>query len=217
MATSSSSFLRGPIIRRLWMAFMVLAAMAVGLMAAEPSNDEITKSDPPGDKERLGKARQTVVQMFATDFEQATSATKRQKLVRELLENAPRIKDDVEVRYAMLIEARDQAVAAGRVDLTEEAIDLLTKYYRLDPIALKTDALEQLSKKTRDAAVHRQIVSTAVSLAKSVAEDRRFDEANRLVLIALVSARKTKNAALIQQVNTTMLDIAAVKKRQKNK
>ncbi len=125
---------------------LILTLLAASSLAADRPKDKSERPDPPSNKERLEKARKTVVQMFQDDFDQATSPVKKQELARELLDNAPRIRDDSDIRYAILTEARDQAIGAGQTALAFEAIDLTAKYFRIDPIEEKTAVLEQLSR-----------------------------------------------------------------------
>jgi hypothetical protein len=196
------------------LAFVFLAA---SLFAAEPPKGDVERPDPPANTERLEKARQTVVQMFQKNFDKATNPAKKQELAQELFANAPRIKDDMEVRYAMLLEARDQAIAAEKTALALEAIDLTAKYFRVDPIEMKIAALEQLSKSVRDPVGRRDMTATALDLSKTAADENRFDDADRLAMLGMVSARKLHSPQLIRQANERMLEIMAAKKKAKTK
>ena len=195
--------------------WMILAFVATFAFAANRSTDEIERSDPPGIKQRIETARKTVVQMFQKDYDGATTPAKKQKLARELLDNAPRIKDDLEVRYVILTEAKDQAIAAGQTALTLEAVDLTNKYFRIEPIEWKTAALEQLSKSVHDPAGQREIAAAALALSKTASQDKRFDDAQHLAMLALVSARKSHSMQLIGQSNAALLEIMAAKKNAK--
>jgi hypothetical protein len=197
------------------MSWILLALLAASSLAADHPKNEPERSDPPRDKQLLEKARKTVLEMFQKDFDQATSPAKKKQLARELLENAPRIKEDLAVRYALLTEAKDQAIAAGQTALSLEAIDLTAKYFRVEPIAMKTAALEELSKSVRDPAGQRDIAVAALALCKTATEDNRFDDAQRLALVALIAARKSHSTQLVGQSNAALLEIMAAKKKAK--
>jgi hypothetical protein len=197
--------------------FLIVVLVAASSLAAETPKDEVERPDPPANKERLEKARQTVVQMFQKSFDKATTPAKKQELALELIANVPRIKDDVDVRYAMLLEARDQAIAAGKTGLAIEAIDLTAKNFRVDPIEMKIAALEQLSKSVRDPVGRRDMTATALDLSKTAADENRFDDADRLVMLGMVSAQKMHSPQLIRQANERMLEIMAAKKKAKTK
>jgi hypothetical protein len=195
-----------------WMISLLIAATS---FADEQSQKESERPNPPSDKQRLEKAHQTVVQMFPKDFDQATSPAKKKKLARQLLDNAPRIKEDAEVRYALLVEAKGQAIAAGQIALALEAIDITAKYFRIDSIDSKTAALEELSRTVRESTGQREIAMAALELSKESSADDRFDNAHRLGMLALVSARKSHSMQLIRQAQETLLEINAAKKKAK--
>ncbi|MCC6125225.1 MAG: hypothetical protein IT426_09705 [Pirellulales bacterium] len=199
---------------RLIVSFLMLLAAAGGSSdAADRSKETIERAEPPGNKERLEKARQTVVRMFQKSYDEASTPAKKQKLARELLDNVPRIANNLEVRYALLIEAREQATAAGHLPTALEAIDLAAKYFRVDAIGLKTAALEKLSRSARDAAQQRDVAAAALALCRAALKDDRFDDAHRLAMLALVSARKSRSTLLIGQCNAAQLEIMKAKKQ----
>jgi hypothetical protein len=195
--------------------FLLLTLIAAPSLAADRPQDAKERFDPPQNKEQLEKARQTVVQMFQKDFEGAKSPAKKQALARQLLDNVPRIKDDVQLRYAMLTEAKDQALATGQIALAFEAIDLTAKQYRIEPLEGKIAALEQLAKTARDAPSQRNLASAALALSEKAIAASRFDDAQRLAMLALVSARKAHSTQLIRQANGALLEIMAAKKKAK--
>jgi hypothetical protein len=192
---------------------LFLSALAASAIAADGKNGEIERLEPPTDKQQLEKARQTIIQLFKKEYDLAVSPAKKQELARTLLENAPRIKDDSEVRYVMLTEAKDYAISSDQIVLTGESIDQLAKYYRLDPIELKIAAFERISKTARGATIHRDIATGALELSKSALQDHRLDDAKRLALLALVSARKSQSMQLIRQCNAALLEIDAARKK----
>jgi hypothetical protein len=195
--------------------WMLLATAGGSSVAADRPKDAIERADPPGNKERVEKARKTVVRLFQKSYDEASTPAKKEKLARELLENVPRIADNEEVRYAMLIEAREQAIAAGHVPTSLEAIDLAAKHFRVDTIDLKTAALEKLSQSARDAAHHRDVAAAALALGKTALKDERFDDAHRLAMLALVAARKSRSILLIEQCNAALLEVMRAKRGKK--
>jgi hypothetical protein len=197
--------------------FLLFSILGASSFADKSSKGKLERPDPPASKEEVAKARQTVAQMFQKSFDKATTPAKRQELAQELLANVPRIKDDANVRYAMLLEARAQAIAAGKTALSLEAIDLTAKYFRVDLIDMKITALEQLLKSVREPAGQREITGAALALSKTAADENRFENADRLVMLAMVSARKLHSPQLIREANERMLEIMAAKKKAKTK
>ena len=195
----------------------LIAALSLSfvLVAADRAKDkdDVDRPDPPTER-RLETARKTVLKMFQDDFDQAATPAQKRKLARELLD-APRIKDDLDVRCALLTAAKEQAIAAGQTGLSIEAIDLMAEYFHVDPIDMKIATLEQLSKKTRDAAGLREIATAALTVSKAASKANRFDDAERIAMVALVAARKSHSMQLIEQCNTTLLEITAAKKKAK--
>ena len=133
--------------------------------------------------------------MFPKEFAQAETPAKKQELARTLLDNASRIKADAEVRYVMLTEAETLAVAAGQVTLASESAEQLAKHFDVDAITAKADALEQLAKSARSAAVHRDVVAAALETAKTAYQASRFEDSERLALLAPASARRAEHGA----------------------
>lgn len=133
--------------------------------------------------------------------EAATTPAAKARLARKLLESARKQKQPIDLRLRWVDEARQLAVEAGEVALVLACIEFQSQYRRLDRWLEVIAAFDEMATST-DIAVHREIAPAAIKLAAEATKERRFREADRLLDIALESARKCGSRTLIQEALT---------------
>ena len=121
----------------------------------------------PTDKAKLEKAEQDLQEKFRTDYDHANTALGKVELAGKLLESSKADSLDPDHRYVMLRDARDMAIAAGKSGLACEGIERMGDSFKIDPLAHKIIALEQIIKKNRSQASQKEAYEVIEKLIPS--------------------------------------------------
>ncbi len=126
------------------MSSAVLAGAIFITSAAAQDSDPPARAKPPA-ADALGKAIVDVRSVFKSLYANKTLAG-RKALTKKLLEDAQTLANDPVSRYAMLLEARDVSIEAGDVETAVMAIAAIEEHYEADPLALRLELVDGLSK-----------------------------------------------------------------------
>ena len=180
------------------------AATASGSPAAQ-------KTAATPDPQKLQQAEQTVREKYQAEYAQATSIAGKARLAKRLLGAVATTGDDSDLRFVLLREARDLAVAAGDCESAMPAIDQMAALYRVDSLAMKTAALAEAVENARGASAQKTIAQNALELTGQAVEARRLDEASKLAEVANSAARKSNNRPLMQQALLVVRQVEALR------
>jgi hypothetical protein len=168
---------------------------------------EVAKTDAPTDAAALRQAEQAVRSDFEIDYNLASSVGGKLKLSEKLAAAADRADVPAEKRFVMLRDARDYALAAGKPAAACEVIDRLAQCFTVDPLELKTAAMEQAAKMVRTSSGGKEAAECVLTLVDQAVQARRWDEAGRLAAVAVSTAQKSRNAALIHSAREAKLKV----------
>jgi hypothetical protein len=157
------------------------------------------RTAPPTDQRKLQDAERAVQERFQADYAEATGIAAKARLATKLLTAAQATTDDVELRFVLLREARDAAIAAGDSELALQAIDRITMFHQIDALAMKVAALGDSAKNARGLDSQKAIARAAMKLATEALEAKRLKEAGELGEVALSAARASKSRPLMEQ------------------
>ena len=160
---------------------------------------KVQKTAPPADGARLGQAKELVRQTYKKEYDGANTAVDRFQLARKLLEDAPGTDDNPEARYVMFCEARDLAIAAGKATVACEAIDGMARFYTVDSLTLKREALTEAAEAAKTLSGHKEVAQSGLALIQPAVEAKRLDEAGRLAKLAVEAAKKARSAPMIKE------------------
>ncbi|MDW8036747.1 MAG: hypothetical protein RMI90_01770 [Thermoguttaceae bacterium] len=160
--------------------------------ADEPSPPTARASLPP--QPDVQKALQLLEEVYKEDMAAAKTAEKKRALAGRLLADAQEAQNPAE-QVALLQAARQWAVQAADVGFALRCVDALAERFQVDPLAIKTETLEALSKSGIGASP-LDVAEAAEPLVEEALEQDKYDLAVRLSRLALAAARKTKNAEL---------------------
>ncbi len=172
-----------------------------------PEKSPVAGAELPSDPAELRKAEQLVRERFELDRNLASSASGKLKLAEKLATAAEEAELPAAVRFVMLREARDYALAAGKPAAACEVIDRVAEHFSVDVLEWKIEALEQSAKAARTATGSKETAECALKVAEEAFRARRLDEAERLAAIALATAQRTKSVSLLQKVREAKLEI----------
>ena len=177
----------------------------------------IVRVDPPSD-DKIKEFAATFRDTFKGDYAKKTSAD-RQALAEKLLQLAVEEKNDPAARYALCVEVRDMAAAAGKWSIVADALELIESHYKVDVLPQKEAALQVLVKSSPNKESTIEATEAALQgLRDAVAADQ-LPLANGFLNIAAASLNKAQSvphSSLVRKAETELKAIGqeadAVKK-----
>jgi hypothetical protein len=158
------------------------------------------------------KARKLVREVFEEDFKNAQEPAARVKLAAELLQQGRDTKDDLALRYVLLVEGRDLAARGGDAALAFIAIDEIGKTFALDPLASKAAALKLAVEATDSKETGKALLELALPLIGEALDADSYPAARVLGEVAEAAARKAKSPSLVLDAQKRQGEIAAAEK-----
>ena len=125
----------------------------------------------------------------------------RLELARNLLKNANEEEISPSMRFVLLSEARDLAAEAGDVSIAFTAIDTLDVAFEIDPIPMKTAALDSARKRARSPDQFRALTEGYLKAAEGELKADRYAAARGAASSAASCARRTGDPSLVEQAN----------------
>jgi hypothetical protein len=175
--------------------------------ARKPEKPKAAQGDPPTDPAELRKAEQAVRAQFEVDYNLVSSVSGKLSLSERLTTAAASADVPAEQRFVMLRDARDFALAAGKPGMACGVIDRLAEQFTVDALELKTTAVEQAAKMVRTASASKEAAECALTLADEALRARRWGEAARLATVAVSTAQRARNAALVKSAREAKLKV----------
>jgi len=129
-----------------------------------------------------------------------------------LLTDGLNTNDDTTGRFVLLEMARDLAVANGDIETALRALEQTEVAYNVDSLAVKTEALNSLAGTVRTREQHSVMVSTLGPLVTEAIAADRYKLAKQLSTLALMSARKARDIAVLRQAVSQLSDVEALEK-----
>jgi hypothetical protein len=144
------------------------------------------------------KSETTIRQVFQNEYAKASRPGDKQALSRKLLRKAKDTDDDPIHRFVLLREARDIATEVGAIGTAMEAIDGIAKWYEVDALQMKTDALTKIVKVPRPTESMAAHALTIVTLLDDAIAADQYELAKRLAPLILSVAQKTTNNEFVK-------------------
>ncbi|WP_439621892.1 family 16 glycoside hydrolase [Gemmata sp.] len=173
-----------------------------------PVPDE--KSPAPPDAEAQARAEKVVKDVYKADYAKARLPADRAALAEKLLALALETRDDPAARFVLFREARDLAAEGGAVPAALDAIDAAAKFFDINPLAMKADALA-LAARTAPIPARKTAAETALSLSDDAVAADNYEVANRLAALAGATGRANNLGTLVQQAGMRSKEVAEVK------
>ncbi len=153
----------------------------------------------PGD-DAVARSAGQVREIFGDEIKQAKKSADKVALAERLLAQSASAQDDVE-QYALLVEARRLAIAAGAPALAVRVIEQTQTRFELDGAQEAANCLEQLlhDKEKLSATARKELAETADSLTEESLRRNDFSHAQRLLALAVQAVRKANDPPLARQ------------------
>jgi curved DNA-binding protein CbpA len=160
---------------------------------------------PPA--EQVAAAREQVRKNFRVELFDATTPEAKRSVATQLLVASEEAGDPA-LRYAYYLEAMHLSVEVGDYDRAFSLAEDLAKIFSDVPLMdLKAEALEAVVKSSDDIALNRTITEKYLELSDEARLREQFAMALRIVRLAQITARKTRDAALIKEVNDRLREV----------
>lgn len=155
---------------------------------------------PPPDPAAQQASLKVVREVFKEEYSKKLPAD-RASFARKLLKQAEETKEDPSSRFVLLIEARDIAAEAGIPDLSMQAVDLLSREFRVDAPAIRIATLATLEKNAKSLEDLKAVASYRLRLAEDCLGADDFDGAAAALGSASALARKVKDFGLVSRAD----------------
>jgi WD40 repeat protein/outer membrane biosynthesis protein TonB len=190
-----------------------LAAMPAPEMKAEMKMAAPIVRGPVPDQERIKQEEKNVFELLKVEYAAAKkNVVERIALVEKLLQLAGESKDNSAERYALLNEARTQALTTAKVPLVLQAVEELTRYYTLDPLETKKAALTAMAKigLTKESAA--PFTEAAITAYGEAVLGDRLNIAADFISLADAGAKKALSKSLTSEVGKHQQEIKQLTK-----
>jgi DNA-binding beta-propeller fold protein YncE len=203
------------------LACLTAALVALAAVPWAPSQDPKEKPAQPEKSERtavpdkasLETAQKLVERTFAEELAKARKdPAAAVSLASTLLSEAKQTKDDLSLRYAALLLARDLAAQGGAIDIALQAVDDLVKTYRVKGLPLKAAGLTAAAKNATGKEANLAVAEAALAMIDEALFEDEFEIAQTLAEAAEAAAVKTKILKLVAQVTRRAQDVGAARK-----
>ena len=191
--------------------FAVTLCLAVAVCrAVDPPEEKLAV--PDADAQQAAEKQTRAV--FKSDYENSRTPAQKLEFAKKLYRHGLTMDDDPVARFVLLQTSRKLAMQAGQADVALQAVDGLEKFYDVNALELKAEALEAVAAKLRTAEDHRQMLAPAMALVEQALAAERLDLAKSIGERGLSSAKKANDAAVVKKITARMKVVQALDKAQ---
>ncbi len=182
--------------RRLWQAAAAAGENVDDLLPLIDSDDLTIRREPLPASDVRDEAAERVAREFAATIRGAKTTEQKAFLVRELTSAAAAAEASAD-QYALLSEACARAALAIDTAGALATIDELARWFEVDPLLLKAEALGKCRAAARDPESSRRVAVAALQLLDESEPPEAV--AKSLVLTAVGAARRARNDELLEE------------------
>ena len=169
-----------------------------------PSPPQSAARLPVPDAAAQKAAKSEVREVYRARFAQSRSPIDKGLLAGELFRQATETKDNPLVRYVLLAEARDLAVAGGDSTRLREAVLEMAKGYEVDALQEQARVLSEAAESPLPSLVRNSLGRAAVGLAQEAIQADEYEAARQLAkagfsLASSVIVSKGRDVQTIRQ------------------
>jgi hypothetical protein len=180
--------------------------------AASPTAPDDPRTRVPGGVE-LEDARNRAKMLADAELRSATTADAELAVVRTLRSRAKATVGDEPLRYALLLEARDLAVAKGEAPPACDVIEELGRSFAIDALAAKGQAITTAAAAAKGPRQHWRRGVVALVICERLAVDERFDRAASFASLAVEALRAAGNDELASHAERRLAAVQAAQRQ----
>lgn len=174
-----------------------------------PNSRDLSRQErsPVPDKVAQDQAEKTIRELFRAEYAQKTTAG-RQSLARTLLQQAEGTSGDPASAWVLLRDAQDLAGQIGDVELVARSAEATGRFFDVDAIAHRMNALMSVSKAIKTAEDTTKLVEHFLILGQDAVSRDDYKGADKAAQAAGTCARKASDAAMAPRVATFSKEVA---------
>jgi len=192
-------------------------------LMAELDQANVAAKEPPGPKSKTKDPKRLPVpdaaeqaaalvevrKIHRDDLDKAVDRTRRNKLAKSLFKEAMETVDAPVVRYVLLSQARDLAIAAGEPDLLREVVVETSVYHQIDASAELVKIYIDLAESRIGSGGKKELSKGALDLAEELLAEDDYETALRLARAAhtMALARDTATAKQATELLRTLQNL----------
>src|SRR5579862_685486 len=165
----------------------------------------LTQDDPlpvPSD-EALAQAEKTIREVFREEYGVRTG-TAELKLAKKFVEQGLQTREDPALKYVLLREAGELALAAGDMETLIAALDQLCSLFAVSAVPLRQGFLGRAEPRLTKPEDFKRLADAELRLVPDYLEQDLFDLAGATAQSALSAAKKSKDIPLISRADTAL-------------
>jgi len=171
---------------------------------AKPDETAPVGKTPVPSEEEQKRAEKEIHASHESDFLRAKSPEAMLELADSLFQEAEATQGNPSLRYMLVRMSLDQTVHAGQFQRALESAEKLALWYDVDPMEVKTDLLLTLidARRSEPAMSIPQLetIESGLELIRQAVAEDKYKAAQRMYKPILATARKTKDAMVVQEV-----------------
>ncbi len=163
-----------------------------------PKSKAVARQGPLPQSAKIIAATSVVKKDFVANYRSAKTREDRYKLAKTLMDEANSQQGDEAYRYALFNEARNIAAKAHLPQLLVQIVDETVRWFAIDLLATKADALIQSAVRTSGTTA-REVTFEILQVIDQALDADRTDVAVRLARVALGTARNSRDRDLMKR------------------
>ncbi len=172
---------------------------------------------PVPDSDARREAEQRIRAIFKREFAAATTPDQKLALAMKLANQAQETTNDPTARFVLMHLACEEAAEAGELTVTLDVADRMRQLYDIKLLAVKAYLLDKVAAAiwagSATSAMQQQFVEKAMALADEAVAADDFAVAGGLMKLAISTARKMKDPALLRRLTARDREIGRMKAR----
>ncbi len=175
-------------------------------IGSPPSSDPPPRRPIPSE-EAQQRSRQEIQTVFADRYAAARERDDKRSLARVLFQQAIETRDDWTVRFMLMSEARDLALAAVDSRLFIEVMARMGEEYELNWRAMATDLLIKAAGAPRDVVGNQSFARLMLELARGAMQQEQYAEAGQLLRKGREVAQTAHDEPAVKQFQAATADL----------
>jgi hypothetical protein len=171
---------------------------------------EVMKRSPVPDASRQREAEKQVKELFREEYSKKTPAD-RKKLARLLLEQTGKSYEDPAAVWVLCRESQDLAVQTCDIPTLTGCLDLVARYFDVDPATTKAAALTAAARSAKAPEESALLADALLAVVDDLAAADLYDAADKAAATALQHARKASDSMLVARASTRSKEVAEAK------
>lgn len=189
-------------------AILTNAAAANDLINWLTGDGKAGRSPPPSES-AFQQSQKTLKDALSIPYADKSPAGKG-NLILQLFGRAAASNEDPAACYAALVEAREQAVAAGDASAAIYAAELIAQGFAVKPATLMKDVIGRLNGHVTPAQDAASVAALGTMLAEAMARREEFAEMQKLLPIVRAAATASHNATVAAQTRDRLARLEAM-------